>query len=388
MKNNGGVLYIGSFELPDRDAAAHRVLANGKMLRKLGFEVIFFGISRHTDANLFESTQFSGFECYSFPLKKLGWRTYYYNIENYIHVIKKKNINVIICYNLPSISLLRLLLYCRRNRIKIIADCTEWYGRFGSSLLKQCVLSLDTFLRMKWIHKKMDGLIVISSYLYNYYSTSCKKPLVLIPPLVDLRDEKWDKFEKLPVKLNSSHVNISYSGNPGLYKDDISYTLRVLTKIKDSINFRFFVSGLSRLQYLEIFPSDEQLLEILGQKVVFLGRITHSQSLNLISQSSFFMFFRNNLLRSNRAGFPTKFVESVSCGTPVITNDNSDLAWYINNKSLGFIFNTEDDIIRLLKNSPTEFSQLKKQIDRSIFDISNYVDVMCCFLEQISIFDE
>ena len=40
------ILYIGGFELPDKNAAAHRVIANAKVLREMGFEVSFIGISK------------------------------------------------------------------------------------------------------------------------------------------------------------------------------------------------------------------------------------------------------------------------------------------------------------------------------------------------------
>ena len=35
-ENKGRVLYAGGFELPDRNAAAHRVLNNAKILKALG----------------------------------------------------------------------------------------------------------------------------------------------------------------------------------------------------------------------------------------------------------------------------------------------------------------------------------------------------------------
>ena len=40
------ILYIGGFELPDKNAAAHRVVANGKALRELGYSVVFFDSNR------------------------------------------------------------------------------------------------------------------------------------------------------------------------------------------------------------------------------------------------------------------------------------------------------------------------------------------------------
>ena len=40
------LLYIGGFELPDKNAAAHRVLAISKALRDIGFNVILVGVTK------------------------------------------------------------------------------------------------------------------------------------------------------------------------------------------------------------------------------------------------------------------------------------------------------------------------------------------------------
>ena len=41
---NKKILYVGGFELPDKNAAAHRVLGNAKAFRDLGNDVAFISI--------------------------------------------------------------------------------------------------------------------------------------------------------------------------------------------------------------------------------------------------------------------------------------------------------------------------------------------------------
>ena len=40
------IIYIGNFELPNKNAAAQRVIANGKIFRDLGYKVVYIGISK------------------------------------------------------------------------------------------------------------------------------------------------------------------------------------------------------------------------------------------------------------------------------------------------------------------------------------------------------
>ena len=42
----GTILYVGNFELPDKNAAAHRVVNNAKIFRELGYRVALLGTVR------------------------------------------------------------------------------------------------------------------------------------------------------------------------------------------------------------------------------------------------------------------------------------------------------------------------------------------------------
>ena len=42
----GTIIYMGNFELPDKNAAAHRVMNNGKIFKDLGYRVAYLGVTR------------------------------------------------------------------------------------------------------------------------------------------------------------------------------------------------------------------------------------------------------------------------------------------------------------------------------------------------------
>lgn len=39
------IIYIGGFELPDKNAAANRVMNNAKIMRDIGYHVVLVGVS-------------------------------------------------------------------------------------------------------------------------------------------------------------------------------------------------------------------------------------------------------------------------------------------------------------------------------------------------------
>ena len=45
------ILYIGGFELPDKNAAAHRVLSNAKLFKLLGYNTVFIGTDKSGKKN-------------------------------------------------------------------------------------------------------------------------------------------------------------------------------------------------------------------------------------------------------------------------------------------------------------------------------------------------
>ena len=66
--SKGTILYVGGFELPDKNAAAHRVLSNGKILRDLGYKVVFIDVDKRIQyENDILNTKriLKGFECWS-----------------------------------------------------------------------------------------------------------------------------------------------------------------------------------------------------------------------------------------------------------------------------------------------------------------------------------
>ena len=181
MKN---ILYIGGFDLPDKNAAAQRVISNSKAFRKIGYNVFLLGLGKVSE--IFE---FDGFKCKNrqYPQNLLQWFEYLFSIRCIKHFIKGYNPQVIVAYNYPAFALFFLIKYCKKNNIKIIADCTEWYNVKGCSVTS-LIKRIDVKIRMSMVHTQLNGVICISRFLYNYYIGKVNS--ILLPPLVDLEENE------------------------------------------------------------------------------------------------------------------------------------------------------------------------------------------------------
>ena len=81
MDKKGEIVYIGNFLYPDGNAAAHRVVSNGRLFRLLGYKTTFIGLDKNTkNTDSLKKTQiiYDDFEGYSIPYPNgiKGWLSY------------------------------------------------------------------------------------------------------------------------------------------------------------------------------------------------------------------------------------------------------------------------------------------------------------------------
>lgn len=365
------ILYIGGFKLPDRNAAAQRVIGIAKACRSLGHEVIFINrVQEKTDINI-KVRKYYDFPCYDvYKMSELKYRI----TDNFVRkIIEKESINTIIAYNYPSVALARLAHYCKRNNIEIYADATEWEEASGSFLYR-AIKEIDTKLRMEYIHPKMDGIIAISKYLHDYY---CKKTrTILLPPLVDIADKKWEKhtFGDIKEEKRNKHNRLKcfvYAGSPGTVKERLDKIVLAFHEKYNNCPLELRLIGITEDEFIKVYKWKEAIVP----RVTFLGRITHQQTLQEVMNADWTIIIRDNT-RKNNAGFPTKFVESISCGTPVIANVFSNITDYLIDGVNGYV--VEDSIDEVVKKaismSDDDYMKMRNQVNRYMFDYKEYAN--------------
>lgn len=351
------VLYIGGFEMPDKNAAAQRVLSIAKSFRSCGCNVHFHGI---THCGTYSGTV-DGFSysAYDYPRGYSQWVSFLKGNDD-IRCIQEGAFDAVIAYNYPALALHRVRNLCKKKGIKLYADVTEWYHPNNP------IKWLDTTIRMRFLHKKLDGLIVISSYLANYYK-DCKT--VEIPPTVDCNEDKWAGF----ALSKDEKVRFVYVGSPGGgTKDKLNVVIDTFTQVENE-KMSLTIVGLSKEQYETIYSN-----HCMDDRVTFKGRLPHKEAVRILMSSDFQMFFRDST-RVNNAGFPTKFAESVTAGCPVIANDISNIKSYVDNGLPGFIVPTIDEKIvssvidRVSNKSRIEINEMKLACYQSkMFDYQKF----------------
>ena len=392
------VLYIGNFMFPDKNAAANRVVSNGRVFRALGYEVDFIGIQKGIGGNLLEhKEEYDGFTGYhlSTPQGIKGWLFYKHAFQKVLPYLEqeKEHLEIIVMYGCPSLSLFGGLLrkWCKKHGVLLLSDAVDWLSANTGSPLYRMIKYLDTLYLKAYLYPKTDGVIAVSSYLERYYrKRGC--PVVRIPPLVK---------KETPVEVAENRgdcVHIVYAGIPfalngmkvkkDTYKDRLDITVGLLGKVKHP--FRFDIYGLTKEQYLGVIEEQGELLEQTKDRIFFHGSVDNLTVKKAIMQADFTVFLRDRNI-GTMAGFPTKFAESMCLGTPVITTDTSDLAEYLKQGENGFFLDIDNEqeslerVEEIVSLTGDQLSQMKEACQKETgFSYESYVEPLKLFLSSLN----
>ncbi len=362
------ILYIGSFRLPNHDAAAARVLNIARAIRLAGHVVSFIswgGEQRESDLCSDGKYRVDGFEyivTHELPFNE-GL------VQRMINKLTRGNktkqllrqklgcYDAIITYNC---NLSRWLIgFTRKHKIKLINDITEWYD-YGE-------LKVSDWLPYAWnmyhTQKKMPNKILISSYLASFYK---KTHNIVVPATCDITEEKWKRkaWSAIEKCCRFDGITLIYAGNPAR-KDAVHHVINAIQRlIEEGANLRFLFLGIERESYIEKY-SNLLRTTVFSEKIHFLGRVSQDDVPSYYALADFMVLLRD-LNRKNTAGFPTKFTESFVSGTPVIANLTSDLGGYLFDGKTGFVVDepNEESIYETLKYkviglSPSKIEEMK-----------------------------
>lgn len=358
------VLYIGGFELPDRNAAAQRVIGVAKSLRQLGYEVAFLNAIKTDNNQQEERREYFGFPCVEYSRE--AEFDYLFRGETAISYIQRLHPQIVIAYNYPAFALNRICSYCRRVGIKCISDVTEWYEPNGN-LLHKVIKYIDVEFRMKSVLFKMDGIIAISRFLYDFYEN--RVPTVLIPPTIDCSDEKW----QVTADKDAGITSFVYAGSPSARKEKLDIIVDAIQEIAKHHSVILNVVGITEQQFAEMY--NRQKTNYNG--VRFHGRVDHKKVIELVVNADWAVIIRENT-RMVKAGFPTKLVESISCGTPVIVNSFSNICDYLDdsNSLIASEASIEDTIL--------EACEIRLTPRKDQFDYRRYLEDFVPLFPQIT----
>jgi glycosyltransferase involved in cell wall biosynthesis len=399
------IVYIGGFEMPDKNAAAHRVLTNAKILRELGFRVVFIGVRKGQSEEIAKENC-HGFITYhlKYPNSDLEWLKRYFVIEPYLAVLRtipQDQLKAVVFYNEKAFLQYRVGAWAKARNIKVIGDVTEWYAHSGwgpSSLFKK----LDVAIRMHVLNRIADGLITTSSYITNYYADRGipRQKIIELPTLFDTQMARLARSRESCSREGAS-LKLIYCGNPfnvspkagrRYLKERLDQTVDVFLRIRElRPSATLSVFGVTVEQFLEYYPSFKIKTDQCASSLKFHGLVPNHIALDEIAKGDLTIFFRDTN-RVTLSGFPTKFSESITYGTPVITNHFPSIERYVVPGNNCFIVDPADtaQLKKLLEPiaslDAAQIARIKRACAESkLFDFREYTEAVSKFVGAVGV---
>lgn len=220
------------------------------------------------------------------------------------------------------------LCYYKRSK----DDSVEWYSpeefRYGKYDL---AYQRKEYTNTKAIDK-MWNVIAISRYLEKHFHNRANK-VIRIPVIMDVSNIKY----RINVE-SSKKIIFSYTGGPGK-KDFLKEIINgfALLDSRELQKIELNIIGVNKEQLIDMCEVDKNAISILGSSLKIHGRVKRDIAMKYIMKSDYSLLIRDENLRYAKAGFPTKIVESLACGTPPLCNYSSDLELYLNDKKNSII---------------------------------------------------
>ena len=272
----------------------------------------------------------------------------------------------------------KIIKYCNKKGIKVFVDRTDWFessdrkGIFGNLYTKfvtdKCIKNYDF---------NASGVISISKYFEDYYLKNNQNTL-WIPPVFDI--EVIDEFNKDP-----ECINIVYAGSLGGGKDTIDNVIKYFL-INENKEFNLNLLGIDENQLNNRFGFNDWE----KYNINAFGRVSNEDVIKIVSKSDFSLLLRQNK-RYAKAGFSTKFAESMSLGVPMICTKVGGADSLIENNKNGILINDNnfETITEVMNNikklSNQEILQMKKGAfltAKKYFDYHNYLLKMNEFINR------
>ncbi len=368
---------------PCEDAGAIRQHATAKLIESLGYSVVVLGYGNPTKNKI---SNYDGIDYASFrPDSNNIFVRIAYRLVSPARMFNflKRNYNdvsLLLVADASEAIFKRAINYSKGKDLILIHDSVEWFSpeQFENGEKAQSYKLRDN------INRKLVGkgwrVMAISSYLEDHFEKQCDKT-VRIPVIMDI-----DSMEcNLEVDENSEKIKFAYVGAPGK-KDYLKNIIEGFELLSPELLEKtdLHIVGVNNEQLISMCGVSESSIEKLKNVLFAHGRIPHDDAIRFVQSADYTVLLRDSSLRYAKAGFPTKTVESLASGTPIVCNLSSDLGLYFRDGENVYLAEDHQpaSLKKALEKAITASADHRKEMRRNarktaekFFDYKNYISV-------------
>ena len=253
--------------------------------------------------------------------------------------LQKREISFIIFYgNNISVELFSIFL-SRCFRIRIYKEESEHPSIYFSR--RNILLSLlNKWIYINKIYRYYDGILVMTDKLRSYFLTKnipeCK--IIVVPQTIDIKRFEQNTYNSTVLLPNDY---IAYLGPLNQQKDGILTLVESFAKIVTIYpEMQLIIAGVGSQQEINILLS--QIIRLrLNDRVHYIGRIPANDIPALFHRAKLLISCRTKSFQ-NDYSFPTKVIEYLASGKPVVSTAPGELSRYLKDRINSFVSNTTE----------------------------------------------
>ena len=388
------IVILTKSPFPDGNAASTYVLNCCRVMTACGHHVMVIGCRRGLETTYPAIGTFEGIEYINFETQKHAKPLVYlfdkvwYRYAQY-HLTRLKNTDIAFLFGGTKTIAKKIYSYCKKHSIKYGAFNCEWYAPDSFDKNTDASIIKDMVDLIPFNAEHADVAIQISTLLTHYFEEHHVKTIML-PNMVDLKDNKWDcRIEN----AGTSKLKLAYAGVPGVGKDELGVVIEAMCLLPEPCRSRteLHIWGLDTVGVEAYMGEKSDLLRDLAGCVVCHGRANQEDVPRLINECHYTVLIRTPSLRTN-AGFSTKMVESFAAGVPVMANLTGDIGEYLKDGINGII--VQDDSVQacevaieraftMLDKNPSMRVHARKTAE-DVFEYHNFINQTDAFFKKIS----
>lgn len=320
---------------PNGDAGAVRTHVFAKLLRAIGYEPMVVGMGPSTSFRVCEEDGISYMSMCApsggFYERVMKYAQLPARLKTYV-LTADAQWDLILASDVAKKPFQLLQAYAAKRSIPLLHDSVEWYSpeQFGAAGTWHPTYRAKDRLNRRIIDNPVR-VIAISSYLDKHFSAR-GIATTRIPVIMDTESVVCDKC------IDPQKIVFAYAGAPGKkdYLKTVVAGFALLAQQTD-VPFELRLIGVTKEQLVSMCEASPADVEMLGEHLCCMGRVSRDEVLRQLSQADFTVLMRSEEQRYAKAGFPTKFVESLATATPVVANATSDIGEYLKDGENGFL---------------------------------------------------
>lgn len=337
-----GLIVIGNLSYPNASAPSNRVHLYCKAVKiEKGFPFIINLNRSIVEKRPFQFlARYEGIPFFYTQTNNNGKENYFKRkikkIKSYIQIYGiiqrlSKNYQIkVLFYNTNITNEFLLYIFLKFKHIGIIRECNESPLFIRNEKKGKYLYTFFYSIRLKLY----SGVIVISDFLYEYYSTFLsQRKIFQIPILVDI-----ERFgHPLPIIPNKIKT-ITYIGSMGDNKDGLPDLIESMSFLKNKYSeFKLQLVGQAAKKEINYLKNKVAVLD-LNENVQFLGRKELNEIPEILQRSDVLVLARPSNPQS-KAGFPTKLGEYLATGKPVVITRTGEISRFLKDRESAYLVN-------------------------------------------------